>query len=92
MTTRAELLQFEGTGRNILERRITLLVRVLDAATELVAADDHANETIMVPPGIAELTGDELTQARERWIRSVTDSDERCERAWEELQSVLKAV
>lgn len=40
--TRDELLQFDGTGRNVLERRIELLVRALDAALELVAADDAA--------------------------------------------------
>ena len=41
---RAELLQFEGIGRNILERRIVALVEVLDAATELVDADDAAQQ------------------------------------------------
>lgn len=43
-TSRKELLQFDGVGRNILERRIVALVKVLDAAAELlVAADDRTN-------------------------------------------------
>lgn len=43
-TTREELLQIDGTSRIILEHRVRALVRVLDAATELVAADEAANE------------------------------------------------
>jgi len=39
---RAELVKFDGVSRNILEDRILALVRVLDAAEELVAADDAA--------------------------------------------------
>ena len=42
--TRAELLQFEGISRSILERRIVALVEVLDAAAELVRADDAAQQ------------------------------------------------
>ena len=42
MTRRDELLRFEGVSRSVLERRIVALVRVLDAAEELVAADDAA--------------------------------------------------
>jgi len=42
MTRREELLQCDGVGRVALERRVVALVRVLDAAEELVAADDAA--------------------------------------------------
>lgn len=39
---RTELLQFDGISRSVLEARIAALVGVLDAAAELVAADDAA--------------------------------------------------
>jgi len=42
--TRTELLQFEGISRHILELRIIALVRVLDAASELVVAADAAQD------------------------------------------------
>lgn len=71
MTDRREFLQFDGTGRNVLEQRIALLVRVLDAATELVEADDAA-QSASGPDATAE--------------------DERYERAWDQLRSVLKSV
>lgn len=44
MTTREDLLQFSGIGRNVLETRVVALVKVLDAAAELVAADDAAQQ------------------------------------------------
>ena len=43
-TKREELLEIDGTSRIILERRVRDLVRVFDAATELVLADEAANE------------------------------------------------
>ena len=37
---RKRLLQFDGTPRSVLEARVTRLVAVLDAAEELVAAEE----------------------------------------------------
>lgn len=63
MTTREELLQFDVTSRTILERRIERLVRVLDAARELVAADAAAQAATPTE----EVTADErYEQAWER--------------------------
>lgn len=90
--TRAELLQFDGIGRNILERRIAALVAVLDAANKMIAADDVAQAAISIPEEAKTLSGNALEEARQRWIRSVAESDERYERAWEQLRSVLKTV
>ena len=42
--TGVELLQFDGISRSVLEDRIVALVRVLDAAGELIASDDAAQE------------------------------------------------
>ena len=42
--TRTELLQFDGISRSVLEDRIIALVRVLDAAGELIASDDAAKQ------------------------------------------------
>jgi len=48
---RAELLKFDGISRSVLERRIVALVRVYDAAAELVAADDACNDA-KTPPEV----------------------------------------
>lgn len=90
--TRAELLQFEGVSRSVLEDRIALLVEVLDAAAELVRADDAAQEVIRIPAGVEKLRGDALEEAKRVWFQTVADRDERYERAWDQLRSVLKFV
>jgi hypothetical protein len=45
VTSREELLAFEGVSRSVLQQRITRLVYLLDAARELVEADDMATRT-----------------------------------------------
>lgn len=63
-TDRKELLQFEGISRSVLEDRIITLVRVLDAANELVASNDAASSTDDV------MTGERFDQAWNQ-LRSV---------------------
>lgn len=55
---RADLLKFEGTGRNVLEARIVALVRVLDAASELVSADDAAQAAIALDEPAGDVDAD----------------------------------
>lgn len=70
MTDRKELLEFDGIGRNVLEARIVALVRVLDAARELVAADDDAQRA-EGPDATAE---DERYEAAWDKLRAVLES------------------
>jgi hypothetical protein len=70
MTLREELLQLDGVGRIVLERRIVALVRVLDAATELIAADDAAQQAT----SIEEDGADERYEQAWEQLRSVLKS------------------
>ena len=74
---REELLEIDGTSRIILERRVRDLVRVFDAATELVASDDACLDA---------LHEDALTEEEQFSI------EDRYEKAWEKLRAELKSI